>query len=188
MLASISQKFTYIFIKYGVVDEKKKEIYIYGLELLFSTMFTMLSILALSFVALSPAYGFVFLLFFIPVRLFAGGFHAKTFAHCFFITNGIFLTVFLCARIMEHNIIINGILYLASACYIWIKAPVIHKNQIVKQEKVEKNRRMSKKIIMIETILVLVSYLLQDLSGVTAMAVYATCSVALMMILCRKEG
>ena len=68
-------------------DADKEEIYIYGLELIISTFFGLVSILLISCLLSRFTSGLVFISVFVPLRLFTGGFHAATYTRCFVISN-----------------------------------------------------------------------------------------------------
>ncbi len=79
----------------------EKEIYIYGLELIISTLFSMLSISIISIIAGHFIYAVFFFLFFFSLRLFCGGYHAETYLKCFIITNFSFLINILLTYLIE---------------------------------------------------------------------------------------
>lgn len=74
-------------------DADKEEIYIYGLELIISTFFGLVSILLISCLLSRFTSGLVFISVFVPLRLFTGGFHAATYNRCFVISNISYLLI-----------------------------------------------------------------------------------------------
>ena len=66
------------------ISKQRKAVFIYGCELTLSTIASVLSIIILSIFLNAIYSSFVFLLVFIGIRLFAGGYHAKTYSHCLF--------------------------------------------------------------------------------------------------------
>lgn len=74
MLNQIAQRLTECLYRHCRLDEQRRAVYIYGFELLISTMCSIICILSLS--AFLPHYfsGVVFLIVFISLRLFAGGY------------------------------------------------------------------------------------------------------------------
>ena len=77
------------------ISKQRKAVFIYGCELTLSTIASVLSIIILSIFLNAIYSSFVFLLVFIGIRLFAGGYHAKTYSHCFLLTNFVYLLSFL---------------------------------------------------------------------------------------------
>lgn len=79
MIHTIAQKTADIFCRQNVADEEKKEIYIYGIELLVSSLIGAVLILGISIGIGKIWSGVVFLSVFILVRQYTGGYHADTY-------------------------------------------------------------------------------------------------------------
>ncbi len=132
MLESISKKLTENLIMHNESLICKKEILIYGYQLLLSSMFTILTIIVSSFLFYNWYEAFTFLLFFIPIRLFAGGYHASTYHGCFLCSNCCFHSVMLFERFTTiHNTYVAFIIFIGSCIYILINCPIIHPNNIL---------------------------------------------------------
>lgn len=82
MIHTIAQKTADIFCRQNVADEEKKEIYIYGIELLVSSLIGAVLILGISIGIGKIWSGVVFLSVFILVRQYTGGYHADTYVRC----------------------------------------------------------------------------------------------------------
>lgn len=80
-------KVSHSFLKHRIIDENMIEIYIYGLEIIFSSLFTTLSILLIGLFMKSFGFTLLYLIITIPLKLYAGGYHAETYKKCFFISN-----------------------------------------------------------------------------------------------------
>lgn len=101
MLKFISDKSFCILSKYTYIEHEQRDIYIYGFELFYSTLFTLLSIFFLSSICLNNIlFAVIFILFFYPIRLFCGGYHCKTYRNCFFLTNIIFILSYFFAKLI----------------------------------------------------------------------------------------
>ena len=87
MLNKISKQFAEFLIRKTQSGSEKEEIYVYGLELILSTCAGFFSILLLSGFWKEVMSGIVFICFFAPLRMFAGGYHANTYRKCFCISN-----------------------------------------------------------------------------------------------------
>lgn len=79
-----------VFVRKNIIYQDVREVYQYGLELFFSTVVTCGSILLYSVLADSFWAGILYLLFSIPLRMAAGGYHAKTYTGCFITSNLVF--------------------------------------------------------------------------------------------------
>lgn len=132
--------------KYCAFSNSETEIYIYGFELLFSTLLSMCSILFISIIFGHISYAFFFFLFFFTQRLFCSGYHANTYIKCFVITNLIFVsTIFLTNLTILFNIKwVMPILFFLSTIVIWIFSPVKHKNHPCSEKTYIKNKIISR--------------------------------------------
>ena len=66
----------------GVVEEQKRPVFIYGFELLMSTLSSMVSIFIFSLLLGAPYASLCFFVAFMGLRFFAGGYHAPTYRLC----------------------------------------------------------------------------------------------------------
>ncbi len=86
MFRRISEDITFWLIKNKVLDIKNREIYVYGTEVILLNV----SLLIVTFIISALENGFLhfisFLIFFIPIRIFSGGYHAKHSETCFLLS------------------------------------------------------------------------------------------------------
>lgn len=189
VISNISAKSTYLLINKNIIGKEKENIFIYGFELLFSTIVTMFSILIIALILNDFLIGIFFLTFFMPIRLFVGGAHAKTYIGCFVFSNVLFLLICGVAH-MHFNQkakIIFLIFFLINIFYIWMHAPIIKNRQNVCPNKVKRNRGKAKKILCIEVVIVLVLFICTENDIFYNVAVFTTTLVSCMMFVCRKE-
>ena len=66
----------------GIIQKEFEAIYIYGFELLLSFVVSVSIILALSILIRKFFESLIFLVLFIAIRQFTGGFHARTYLKC----------------------------------------------------------------------------------------------------------
>lgn len=158
----------------------KKEILIYGYQLLLSSMFTILTIIVSSFLFYNWYEAFTFLLFFIPIRLFAGGYHASTYHGCFLCSNCCFHSVMLFERFTTiHNTYVAFIIFIGSCIYILINCPIIHPNNILSDIYCKKNKKHMYQTLSIEFIFII--FLLYFNPLLAREAAYTTLVVAFMV-------
>lgn len=83
MIAQLSRKVSFFLIANGIIPETDREVYEYGFEVMLST-FSCFGVLAiLAFVSRSITHSVLYILGFVPIRHYAGGYHAKTHFRCF---------------------------------------------------------------------------------------------------------
>ena len=87
MLNKISNLIVNVLINKKSIEEKDRPIYLYGAMLLLSTLAGILSIIIISLVFFDFITVLVFFIFFIPLRVHAGGYHCKKYSSCFIVSN-----------------------------------------------------------------------------------------------------
>lgn len=145
----------------GVIEQKREDIYIYGFELLLSTISSILSMIFISIITENFVNGILFLLVFMPLRMTANGYHAKTFFKCFILTNSIFiLYIYMIGRYSAMLIMpISIVIFIISVIYIYLKAPVEHPNHILKEIKRKQNRWYAHIILGIDCLAIFLMYI-----------------------------
>lgn len=153
MLYTIAAYCTSILINNGIIEEKKRAVYIYGFQLFIATASSILSILLISLTTGNTAYGILYLVTFMSLRITANGFHAKTYCGCFLLSNGIFLLYLTIVNylFLLINPIVDSILLVFCIIYIWRKAPIEHPNHKLSLKKWKKNQLAARGIICIDT-------------------------------------
>ena len=192
MLPILSQKCTDVLIRHQKITKEQYSIYLYGFELLFSTGICIMSILLLGALFHYLHLAIIFLLFFIPVRIAGGGYHAKSYANCYILTNSIALGCVVISYIIWKNQtkwlnILLLITLLFSLYIMWKKAPIIPYKYRLQQERFYINRKYARCILTAESISLLYLMLLHN-HCMTYTAIVTTYAVAIMMIIPNKEG
>lgn len=82
MIEQISNRIATSFVKNDVIPEEDQPVYQYGIELLVSNFISIVLIMTCGLILGRGLEAVVFLLCFIPVRLYSGGYHAKTYFRC----------------------------------------------------------------------------------------------------------
>lgn len=80
---NLADDIVFLLIKNKKIDIHKRDIYVYGIEILLLNSSLLIIFLILSVLLNSLKIFGMYLLFFIPLRIFTGGFHAKTSEQCF---------------------------------------------------------------------------------------------------------
>lgn len=74
----------------GIIAKKDTAVYRYGLEALYSSLLELLTILFLSFFVGNFLQTILFFAAFIPLRVYAGGYHAKTRLRCYLMSLAVY--------------------------------------------------------------------------------------------------
>lgn len=168
-------------------EAEKEDIYIYGLELIISTIIEFTSILFVSGLLLELKSCLIFIIMFVPLRLYTGGYHAKTYKKCFVISNLSYWIILILKYMTWKNTpsgIWIGLLIIAS-CYIAIKAPVINQAQPISEYKQMRSKRIARYILLTET--AVIAILSVSHKELMCMSVLSICLAAAFMLVTDKS-
>ena len=134
MLNLVAQKATDRLLKNVEHINYEREVYIYGFELIISTLVCWIAILINAFLLSEILSGIIFIIVFSSLRTYAGGYHANKYGKCFVISNLFFFLLLIIKRIsVEVNIYAWYVILLIAGIYIFKKAPIINKNQHIQK-------------------------------------------------------
>ena len=192
MLKQVAEKSTSILLNRGLIQLDKQKIYVYGFELFCSTVLCILSILFLGVVFGTLPLTVVFILFFIPIRIVAGGYHAKSYTCCFALTNSIAILSVIISKVIwffrvEWVEYILWALLIIALVYIWRHAPAISKKYPQKMDRIIKNRKYVHIVIGIEMGILLIKRLYSNSCGFYTAAI-TTYVVTIMIAFAERGG
>lgn len=164
-------------------DKEKEEIYIYGVELIISTLFCLVSILLVSSLLSSFTSGLVFISVFVPLRLFTGGYHAATYRKCFIISNLSYLLILFLKCITWRTVSMEmwWCLLIGTCLYIIMNAPIINSAQPISESKQKRSKRITKYILTVDIVWILC--LAFNQRELMVMAILSICLVSVMMLI-----
>lgn len=119
-------------IKKNAIDPKKKDIYVYGLELLISFLFStsLVILIGLMIGKLIPT--IVFLTVYILLRSYSGGYHANSYWLCTIVTLSVYISVILLATYLTVNSIAFIVLFLIGVVILYVFAPIENVNKEIR--------------------------------------------------------
>ena len=153
MLNSISERMSRYLVRINVVNEENVEVYTYGFMLIFSTAFSVLTVLIIAALFGNLFFGILFLAVMMFLRFFCGGYHCSTYFNCWLCTNSIAACVFFSIKLLPlKNLTVNLFVLcfgVAAAIYIYINSPIENLNNPLNDRKRLKNRRISRVLTVI---------------------------------------
>lgn len=142
MFRNLAEDIAFLLIKHKILDIEQRDIYIYGLEVILLN-----GGLVLMFLTISLLFGvminfWAYLIFFLPIRIFSGGYHAKTSERCFVLSTvmyglSIALTKFIPLLYTLWEWRIAG---MVSLFVILVMAPLINENNPLSKTQRKRNR------------------------------------------------
>lgn len=82
MIHRLAKSIATYFIQENIIERKYFDMYIYGAEVLISGIVGIINVMLVSIILNTLHNGIVFLLIFIPIRMYIGGYHASSYLAC----------------------------------------------------------------------------------------------------------
>lgn len=171
----------------GAIKQRDISIYRYGLEVLYLSMLEVLSILLLAVWIGNFFETLLYFAAFIPLRLFAGGYHANTRLECYFVSLGVYGVFSVVVAFATISYLESVLLAMVALAIIWKYAPVVHINHKISQKDLFSARSISRSFALIELIVVMVAgFFSEQISYVIALGLLFTAVSILSVIFSRK--
>ncbi|MDF2882005.1 MAG: accessory regulator [Clostridiaceae bacterium] len=145
MIKYLSDNITDFFYSNNILEEEDKEIYVYGLHLIISTVIGITLIFILGLILNRLIYSIVFLISFIPIRMYSGGYHASSYVKCNLILIVLYLTT-MSVVVFTPSVYVIGIsaIMTIATVYIILKfAPVDNEKKRLTENKKKRNKKIT---------------------------------------------
>lgn len=156
---TLSQKIVNKLCKQDVIDTCDAATYVYGYELLISSVISVLIVVLVSIICGDLRYSLSFLLGFVIQRIYIGGYHATSHIRCYFAFSGMFLICVLLSKLIAatyiFRIITTALLLTISILF----APVEAKNKPLNEKKRLKYKIIASTLSAIDFIFALLNVL-----------------------------
>lgn len=160
MIQFFVKKIVKLGLHYGVFSDDELELQTFSFIIMFEQIITWGSIFGLSLIWSRFWETVVLALFYIPLRVYAGGFHARTFAGCYCLSIGMYVAMLLFAQAHPPVLLISwGAV--VSIIIIIIKAPIADPNKPMESGDFERYRRMVIRLIPVELCVWLYFFILE---------------------------
>jgi len=190
----VSSKVSSFFIAYGIIPENDRDVYAYSFEVLFSTLLSFLALAVIAIFTKTVLETAIFLLGFVPLRLIAGGYHAKNHFRCFLILMFVYCTFLVVIFFLPPSYIVPVILssVILSVLLVFLIAPSEDSNKpITGSEKVRFRKASRFTIVCYALVIGLATVLLPDRMCACSFALgIVTVGISLLanLIKCKKQG
>ncbi len=142
MLSKISNKICKSLIRRGTVTDEYEEIYIYGIELLLSFIFSVTVIMIIGIIINRPFETVLFLTIFIFTRKFTGGFHANTYMRCQICTISSYLLVLCSSLYVDISLTLKAIMTISGIAIVALIGPIENPNKPIAHNSIIKYKLM----------------------------------------------
>ena len=162
---TVSEKISNVLWEQGILKKDDKNICSYGLDILISSVAEVTAILIISLLVNNFRETAVFFAAFIPLRIFAGGYHAKTRMRCFFVSLAVYAVFSVVVRTIPAGkySLLSIISAPISLAIVLAFAPVVHKNKSASENERKIYRDKSIRICLAESaVIFLVVYIFKS--------------------------
>ncbi len=161
MFSRLSDATAHRFAANGVIAEKDFEVCRYGIKQLCSVLLNLVTSLCIGAVLGMLWESVLFLVAYIPLRSYAGGFHAKTPLRCYWYSVGMLAAVLLCLRFLPFSLGTAALCYGCSGALLWRLAPVADRNKPLDEIEIKVYRRRTRLVWCLESVCMIVLDCLQ---------------------------
>ncbi len=154
MFHNLAEDIVFLLITHKIVDINERDVYAYGLEVILLNGSLFIVCLIISLLCGEMMNFLTYLIFFVPLRIFTGGYHAKTSEKCFVISTLMYGASIAAVKIFP-------LLYqrwegraagLISALVILVMAPLINENNPLNQHQKKRNRIIAYSILVVDLV------------------------------------
>ena len=157
MITHISEKLSSLFISQGIIPEEDREVYEYSFGTLFSAVFSFTALFLIAVITRTIGYTALYLIGFIPLRIIAGGYHAKNHFRCFIILICAYTAYLLLLTYMPMEYMLSTMYFsiTASVISVFILAPSDDSNKPMSDKDKVKGRKSSRILIIVYVLIVI---------------------------------
>jgi len=170
-------------IEYGIIPKEQKDLYIVAVTSLFFSIVTWGTLIVIGSIFRVVYPCIIFLLFHIPLRIYAGGYHQPTRIRCYIQSLFIFILMMLgFASQISQWIFDNWIIVIPFSVVVFLFAPVAALNKPLTYKEYQHHKALSRIILVIQ-ICVIVCFRFFELNDYLYFSVFSVIIVSLQVVL-----
>lgn len=159
-MGRLSKRITQGLWQNGIISLEESPLYEYGLHEIGVTLLNLITDLLVGALMRMTVPCIIFLVIYIPLRRFAGGYHAKTELRCYGISTLLVLSALCVIRVIPANGTVLLSMLVGASIVIWLLAPIDSANKSLDKTEYRVYRRRSRGILIIHWVLTLAVALL----------------------------
>ena len=144
MIKSISNKLFQYLLQANVIDKSEDILayYKYGIEITISSLLNIVLIISIGFISGRLIESILFLICFVPLRQFTGGYHADSYFKCNFLFSVLYILLLIIYNLTASIITFYGELLIAifSITVIITECPIEHPNKLLSNSQKKSNK------------------------------------------------
>jgi len=181
MISGVSKKVADRFVIDGVIKAEDKELYRFGVWFIFSALRDIATAVIIGFLFNSILSMLLFAVAFIPIRSYAGGYHAKTPQKCYLISLFMLVSVMLIPRLIHFTDVICIVLLAISSAVIFFLSPTETANKPLDEIELKVYRKRTLLLLtaelLISTVMIAIGFINAAVSIILAL-----CCVGLLLV------
>lgn len=160
MFHNLAVDIAFLLIKNKIVDIQQRNIYVYALEVILLNGSLLIVFLIASLLCGAMINFWAYLIFFLPIRIFSGGYHAKSSESCFVLSTimyGLSIAITLLFPLLYQNWkwIIAGVI---SILVILVLSPMVNENNPLTESQQKRNRIIVCILLAADLVVFILSY------------------------------
>lgn len=160
MIDFVSRKILDWMIRNDAMKSQESEIYLFGIHQGIMSTINIITTIIIAAIMHMLLEGVVFILAYMPLRSYAGGYHARTERTCYILSVVLSFTLLSVCKVIDMNWLLLFFLIL-SFLIIWFISPVEDSNKPLENIEIIVYSKKCKKIIILEMMVLIACYLLQ---------------------------
>lgn len=159
MFENISRHLTEKSIQSQVIAKDDAELYQYAFQALAVHLLSWATICALGILCRCLPQTLVLMALFLPLRIFAGGYHAGSYLTCYFVSTGVFAAVILLCKSLWEILPPTGcvLLFAAGAIAVFLLAPIADPNKPLDEKETRRCKKVTRGVLVVQTLLLLLA-------------------------------
>ena len=160
MFHNLAVDIAFLLIKNKIVDIQQRNIYVYALEVILLNGSLLIVFLIASLLCGAMINFWAYLIFFLPIRIFSGGYHSKSSESCFVLSTimyglSIAITFFFPLLYQNWKWIIAGVI---SILVILVLSPMVNENNPLTESQQKRNRIIVCILLAADLVVFILSY------------------------------
>lgn len=160
MISSMAEKLTNHFVANGQIKNEDRELYYYGLRQGFLMIVNIVTMIIIGLLFKMTWQTILFLIAYIPLRTYGGGYHARTEFRCYLFSVGLIIIALLGIKFIPTTSFIIFSLVGVGGILIWCLAPVEDANKPLDRIETRVYRKRARIILTLEMLIVFLTVLL----------------------------
>ncbi|NLP30720.1 MAG: accessory gene regulator B family protein [Clostridiales bacterium] len=181
MKSRVDERVVESLISLGVVPSEDKDIYVYGVGQGIVLLVNLISVIIIGLLLGMVWQSLVFILAYIPIRSYAGGYHASTQLRCYILSNAVVVAVLIAIRLVPWNGYACLSVTIFSIITIILLAPVEDLNKPLREIEIKVFRKLTRIILVILLVIALILWYFAKQFSICV--IIALLVVAIMLIL-----